>query len=181
MAVGLFTRSKREEKEVFFSFLCFLQKTCKIKNFFIFLTISLFLSLSLSSLFLSKTILTPVRRRDRLLRVRDHGDRDLAQAPGGPRHARPRAVDFLGVRRRHQHLRARLLKLLGAVGERDDLGRADVGEVLRVEGEDDVLAGVEVVVQGNIGDVSVGEGCLREVGEGGRGRIEGVDDDGQRG
>ena len=105
-------------------------------------------------------ILTPVRRGDGLFRVGDHRDGDFAEPSRRPRHARPRAVDLLGVGRRHQHLRAGLLELPGAVRERDDLGRADVGEVLRVEGEDDVLARAEVVVQRDGGDVAVGEGCV---------------------
>ncbi len=128
-------------------------------------------------------------------------------------------MDLLGVGRRHEHLRAGVLKLLCAVGKRDDLRGANVSgklswdeeeeeeeererervsfkefsifplstkklslsfsrKILRVEGEDDVFAGAEVVVEGDVGDVSVGEGCFEVWRERKR---EGVEVEGKRG
>ena len=51
-------------------------------------------------------------------------------------------------------------------------------KILRVEGEDDVFAGAEVVVEGDVGDVSVGEGCFEVWRERKR---EGVEVEGKRG
>ena len=54
----------------------------------------------------------------------------------------PGQVAELAVDRAAEHLGAALAELLDPVAEGDDLGRADEGEVERVEEQDDVLAAV---------------------------------------
>ncbi len=76
----------------------------------------------------------------------------------------------MGVGGAGQHLAPEGAELAGALGEGDDLGGADEGEVQRVEEEDDVLAAQ--VGQGDVDELPVDDGLGLE-GRGGLARLEG--------
>jgi hypothetical protein len=93
--------------------------------------------------------------------VGDHRDVHLAQAAVLARGVDPGEVAEVRVCGACEYLASNLLELLCPVAEGDDLGRADEGEVERVEEEDDVLA--LVVGEAHVFKLAIDDGSCREL------------------